>query len=191
MKLMNSVWHQMQPHVTDMWVSPTDSTTSSQLTMQGTRKVLQYGATDGRTVWQVQACWERLKPALRPTGRPLRVSCSWTVAVKRARNVISVINGIPGNFALQICTRFECWSVFGGNGSCAGRWMSSSYDHIQVVSGVPERELQSGRCSKVRTPSLVCHGGEHRCYQQENLLRAWDDECAQILEETWKSWFDD
>jgi hypothetical protein len=25
----------------------------------------------------------------------------------------------------------------------------------------------------------------------EGLLRAWEDECAQIPEETWKSWFDD
>jgi hypothetical protein len=25
----------------------------------------------------------------------------------------------------------------------------------------------------------------------EDRLRAWDDECAQIPEETWKSWFDE
>jgi hypothetical protein len=30
-----------------------------------------------------------------------------------------------------------------------------------------------------------------RFSNDEDLLRAWDDECAQIPEETWKSWFDD
>jgi hypothetical protein len=30
-----------------------------------------------------------------------------------------------------------------------------------------------------------------RFSNEEDLLRAWDDECAQIPEETWESWFDD
>jgi hypothetical protein len=30
-----------------------------------------------------------------------------------------------------------------------------------------------------------------RLSNDEDLVRAWDDECAQIPEETWKSWFDD